>query len=87
MAIKLTYKHIVLPPFAPLSVKLATQVLSDSVAAVITTMHSLGALPEDAQHTVLSEYCGLFTEELRSRFLYVVLMYVSFLSTGVDTAK
>ena len=53
MAPKLTYKHIELPPFAPLSVKLATQVLSHSVAAGITTMVSLGALPEDAQHTAV----------------------------------
>ena len=53
MAPKLTHKHIELPPFSPLSVKLATQVLSDSVAAGITTMVSLGALPEDAQHTAV----------------------------------
>ena len=53
MAPKLTSKHIELPPFAPLSVKLATQVLSDSVAAGITTMVNLGALPEDAQHTAV----------------------------------
>ena len=53
MAPKLTSKHIKLPPFAPLSVNLATQVLSDSVAAGITTMVNLGALPEDAQHTAV----------------------------------
>ena len=51
MAPKLTPKHINVPPFAHLSVKLATQVLSHSVAAGITTMVSLGALPKEAQHT------------------------------------
>ena len=51
MAPKLTSKHIELRPFASLSVKLATKVVSDSVAAGITTMVNLGALPEDAQHT------------------------------------
>ena len=51
MAPKLTQKHIELPPFSPLRVKLATQVLSHSVAAGITTMVSLGALPKEAQPT------------------------------------
>lgn len=51
MAPKVTYKHINLPPFAPLRVKLATQVMSHSVAAGISTMCSLGALPNEAQHT------------------------------------
>ena len=51
MAPKLTSKHIDLPPFAPLRVKLPTQVLSHSVAAGISTMCSLGALSSDAQHT------------------------------------
>ena len=46
MAPKLTSKHIELQPFAPLSVKLATKVLSDSVAVGITTMVNLGALPK-----------------------------------------
>jgi hypothetical protein len=53
MAPKLTAKHIELPPFASLRVKLATQVLSHSVAAGITTMVSLGALPSDAQATAV----------------------------------
>ena len=51
MAPKLTSKHIDLPPFAPLRVKLATQVLSHSVAAGISAMCSLGGLPEDARYT------------------------------------
>ena len=40
-----------LPPFAPLRVKLATQVLSHSVAAGISTTCTLGALPNDAMET------------------------------------
>lgn len=51
MAPKLTSRHINLPPFAPLRVKLATQVLSHSVAAGISTLCSLGGLPSDADHT------------------------------------
>ena len=51
MAPKLTSKHIDLPPFAPLRVKLATQILSHLVAAGISTMCSLGALSDNAQHT------------------------------------
>ena len=51
MAPELTAKHINLPPFAPLRVKLATQVLSHSVAAGISTACSLGALPDDAMET------------------------------------
>ena len=53
MAPKLMHKHIELQPFAPLSIKLATQVLSHSVAAGISTTVSLGALPEGAQHTAV----------------------------------
>ena len=53
MAPKLTHKHIELQPFAPLSIKLATQVLSHSVAAGISTTVSLGALSEDAQYTAV----------------------------------
>ena len=51
MAPKLTAKHTDLPPFAPLRVKLATQVLSHSVAAGISTTGSLGALPNDVMET------------------------------------
>ena len=51
MAPELTSRHIDLPPFAPLRVKLATEVLSHSVAAGISTLCSLKALPQEAQHT------------------------------------
>ncbi len=51
MAPKVTSKHLDLPPFAPLRVKLATQVLSHSVAAGISAMCGLKALSTDAQHT------------------------------------
>ncbi|GFN98147.1 hypothetical protein PoB_002465300 [Plakobranchus ocellatus] len=37
-ATKLTKKHFTLPPFANLSVKIATQVLSHTVAAAISAM-------------------------------------------------
>ena len=51
MAPKLTSKHIELPPFSSMRVKLATQVLSHSVAAGISTLSILGRLPPDAIHT------------------------------------
>ena len=50
MAPKLTSRHIDLPTFAPLRVKLATEVLSHSVAAGISTLCSLKALPQEV-HT------------------------------------
>ncbi|GFO40557.1 transposable element p transposase [Plakobranchus ocellatus] len=53
MAPKLTDKHIKLPPFAALLVKLATLVMSHSVAAGISTMVALGALPSEAKDTAL----------------------------------
>ena len=67
MAPKLTSKHIELPPFVPLSVKLATQVLSDYVAAGITTMVNLGALSEDAQHTAV--FVGLMDRMFTAVFV------------------
>ena len=48
MAPRLTAKHINLPPFAFLRVKLTTQVLSHSVAAGMCTLSSLGKLPAEA---------------------------------------
>lgn len=51
MAPKVSEKHINLPPFTAMRVKLATQVLSHSVAAGISTMCALGKLEEEAQHT------------------------------------
>ena len=51
MAPKLTEKHINLPPFSAMGVKLATQVLSHTVAAGITTLCALKAIDADAIHT------------------------------------
>ena len=52
MAPKLTNKHINLPPFSSMNVRLASQVLSHSVAAGITTLCMIGnALPSEAIHT------------------------------------
>ena len=51
MAPKLTHKHIVLAPFMTMRVKLATQVLSHSVAAGINTLCNLGFLSTDASAT------------------------------------
>ena len=53
MAPRLTARHINLPPFAPLRVNLATQVLSHSVAAGISTLSSLGKLPPEAMDTAV----------------------------------
>ena len=57
MAPKLMHKHIELQPFAPLSIKLATQVLSHSVAAGISTTVSLG-LCQKMLNTLLSLWSG-----------------------------
>ena len=51
MAPKLTKKHIIIPPFKGMSVKLATQIFSHSVAAGISTLCSLGHMKADAIHT------------------------------------
>ena len=51
IAPKLTDKHITLPPFATMTVNLAAQILSHSVAAGINTLCSLGELPEEASAT------------------------------------
>lgn len=48
---KLTDCHINLRPFAAMRVNLATQVLSHSVAAGISTLSQLGKLDSDAIHT------------------------------------
>ena len=53
MAPKLTDKHIKLPPFAPLQVKLAAQVLSHSVTAGVSFLVQLSVPPEEAKDTVL----------------------------------
>ena len=50
MAPKLSSRHVDLP-LARLRVRLATQVLSHSVAAGICTLCKFGVLPEDAIHT------------------------------------
>ena len=51
MAPNLTDNHINLRPFAAMRVNLATQVLSHSVAAGISTLCALGKLDSDASHT------------------------------------
>lgn len=52
IAPKLTDKHISLPPFANLKVKYATQVLSHSIAAGLSTLVHFEVLPEAANKTV-----------------------------------
>jgi hypothetical protein len=51
LAPKLTEKHLNLPPYAAMRVRLAAQTLSHSVAAGISTHVSFGVLPEEAVHT------------------------------------
>lgn len=48
---KLTDKHLELPPFSPMNVRLAAQVLSHSVASGISWMVQGGNLPQLAEHT------------------------------------
>lgn len=52
LAPRLKAKHVNLPPFSQMKVKLASQVFSHSVAAGIETYISHGRLPEDALGTV-----------------------------------
>ena len=51
MAPKLTRRHLDLPPFSTLRVKLAAQVLSHSVATGMNVMAQWGLISEDAGHT------------------------------------
>ena len=51
MAPRVTEKHINLPMFSKLRVKLAAQIISHSVAAGINSMVSLGGLPQEALET------------------------------------
>ena len=62
MTPKLSKKHINLPMFSKLGVKLATQVLSHSVAAGISTHVSFGALPDEAMET------DMFVEKMDQLF-------------------
>ena len=56
LAPRLKSKHTTLPPFSQMKVKLASQVLSHSVAAGIETYISHSQLPEDAMAS--AEFCG-----------------------------
>jgi len=62
LAPKLTDRHLNLPPFAAMRVRLASQVFSHSVAAGIHTHVAFGALPEDAVQTAefIDNIDGLF---------------------------
>lgn len=51
IAPKLSAKHVNLPPFVALSVKLPTQFMSHSVAAGISTLCTFNAVPAEAQCT------------------------------------
>ena len=51
MAPKLTQKHIILAPFTAMRVKLATQVLSHSVAAGVNALCNMGHLADEAAAT------------------------------------
>ena len=51
MAPKLTPKHVYLPTFTAMSVKYATQIMSHTVAAAISTLSTLGHLPASAFKT------------------------------------
>lgn len=51
MVPKLTAKHVQLPPFSSMSVPLAAQLLSHSVAAALSTLADLGRIEKDAHVT------------------------------------
>ena len=48
LAPKLTYRHLILPPFSKMSVPLDLQVISHTVAAGLHTYCALGGLPDAA---------------------------------------
>ena len=58
LAPKLTKKHINIPAFKEMRVNLATQVMSHTVAAGMTTLKTLGKLPENAETTI--EFISFF---------------------------
>jgi len=60
LATKLTRKHIELPPFIQMKVKLAAQVLSHSTAAAIRTHMAVGSMPAEAAAT--AELCQNFND-------------------------
>ena len=60
MAPKLTKKHIDVPAFTPLRVKLATQVLSNSVAVGVGVLAQWGIISPDAKHT--ADFIGKMNE-------------------------
>ena len=62
LAPRLTERHIVLPCFSKMKVKLASQVFSHSVASGISLLTNLGRLPEEAAHTAefITEVNDLF---------------------------
>ena len=51
LAPRLTKTHLDLPPFTPMRVKLATQVLSHSVASGMAFLAQWGIIPDEAKHT------------------------------------
>lgn len=59
---KITNKHIFIPPFKDMKVKLATQVLSNSVTAGMHFYILLNRLPPEAIHTAnfISQVDNLF---------------------------
>ncbi|GFN82568.1 transposable element p transposase [Plakobranchus ocellatus] len=74
-ATKLTKKHITLPPFANLSVKLATQVLSHTVAAGISAMVKQKSLPEEAFATArYNPDCREFKTAYRQTIVDAILV-------------
>ena len=62
MAPKLTSAHIDLPPFSPMRVNLAAQVLSSTVAAGLNTLVTFDKLPKEAASTakMIKQFDSLF---------------------------
>ena len=60
LAPKLTKKHINIPAFKEMHVNLATQIMSHTVAAGMTTLKTLGKLPENAETTI--EFISFFNK-------------------------
>ena len=62
LAPRLTERHIVLPCFSKMKVKLASQIFSHSVASGISLLKNLGKLPEEAGYTAefIAEMNDLF---------------------------
>ncbi len=76
MAPKLTENHIHLNNFKKIKVKLATQVISHTVAASLCTYVSVGALPSSAMGTAKKLKCALHDQSAHLEFMKKTIVFI-----------